>query len=83
MNEYISKSQKKRDADALQKVGVKLIDFPAAWLDKMSLPDDLRQAVNQAKAIKRKGGMRRQVQLIGKLMRSVEPELIAQILQKN
>ena len=77
MDEPISKSQKKRDADALQKLGVELIALPAAKLDTIPLPDGLRQAIDLAKTLKSHGAIRRQAQLIGKLMRSADTEAIA------
>lgn len=76
MEEPISKSQKKREANALQKVGVKLGELSIEKLDMLPLPNDLRQAILQAKSIKSHGAMRRQAQLIGKLMRLADSEAI-------
>lgn len=69
MEEEKSKSQKKRDADALQKLGVTLIEWNEENLNKLGLPDSLRQAITSAKSLKSHGAIRRQAQLIGKLMR--------------
>ncbi|EHL32517.1 ribosome biogenesis factor YjgA [Legionella drancourtii] len=74
MDEPVSKSQKKRDADFLQKIGVKFIDLSLAKLDLLPLPDNLYKAIIDAKAIKSHGAKRRQAQLIGKLMRAAEFE---------
>lgn len=76
MEEPKSKSQKKRDADVLQKVGVKLIALSLAKLDTLPLPPNLRQAIIDAKSIKSHGAIRRQAQLIGKLMRAADSEAI-------
>lgn len=76
MDELISKSQKKRDADALQKVGVKLIELSEAKLNTLPLPDNLYKAITDAKLIKSNGAKRRQAQLIGKLMRAADYEPI-------
>ncbi|HHF7344715.1 TPA: ribosome biogenesis factor YjgA [Legionella feeleii] len=76
MEEPKSKSQKKRDADALQKVGVKLIALSLSKLDTLPLPPNLRQAIIDAKSIKSHGAIRRQAQLIGKLMRAADNEAI-------
>jgi ribosome-associated protein len=70
MEEPKSKSQKKREADALQKLGVELIGLSLEKLDALPLSDYLRQAILQAKSLKSHGAIRRQAQLIGKLMRS-------------
>lgn len=76
MEEIKSKSQKKRDADALQKVGVEFIELSDAKLDRLPLPANLRHAIDEAKNIKSHGAIRRQAQLIGKLMRAADSEAI-------
>lgn len=76
MDDQISKSQKKREADALQKTGVAFIDLSLAKLDNLPLPDNLRKAIVDAKSIKSHGAKRRQAQLIGKLMRASDHEAI-------
>lgn len=76
MDEVKSKSQKKRDADALQKIGIKLIALSINKLDALPLPANLRQAIIAAKSIKSHGAIRRQAQLIGKLMRASDSEAI-------
>lgn len=76
MDEQVSKSQKKRDADFLQKTAVKFIDLSMAKLDSLPLPDNLRKAIIDAKSIKSHGAKRRQAQLIGKLMRAADYDAI-------
>jgi ribosome-associated protein len=72
MEDEKSKSQKKRDAEALQALGVKLIALSNEQLKKIPLPDNLRLAIIQAKSINSNGAIRRQTQFIGKLMRTVD-----------
>lgn len=76
MEEPKSKSQKKREADYLQELGAKLVDLNRTTLEKFPLPASLRQAILDAKLIKSHGAARRQAQLIGKLMRSTDSQLI-------
>lgn len=76
MDEPVSKSQKKRDADFLQKMGVKFIELSLTKLELLPLPDNLYKAIVDAKAIKSHGAKRRQAQLIGKLMRAADNEEI-------
>ena len=76
MEETKSKSQKKREADALQKVGNQLINLSLAKLDTLPLTPNLRQAIIDAKSIKSHGAIRRQSQLIGKLMRAADSAAI-------
>lgn len=76
MEEEKSKSQKKREADALQKLGVLLIALSKEKLSTLPLPNNLYQAIIDAKAIKSHGAIRRQAQLIGKLMRAADSDAI-------
>lgn len=76
MDEPVSKSQKKREADALQQIGVTLIGWSVSKLDALPLSDSLRKAIIDAKLIKSHGAKRRQAQLIGKLMRACDYEAI-------
>lgn len=76
MEEPVSKSQKKRDADFLQQTAVKFIDLSMAKIDSLPLTDNLRKAIVDAKSIKSHGAKRRQAQLIGKLMRAADYEAI-------
>lgn len=76
MEDPISKSQKKRDAAKLQKIGVELVALANNKLDTLPLPDNLKRAIVEARAIKSHGAMRRQAQLIGKLMRAADSDEI-------
>lgn len=67
-----SRSQLKRDAEALQDLGRELVELPQAKLDRIELPEKLREAVDLARRITAHGGRRRQLQYIGKLMRNLE-----------
>lgn len=72
----ISKSTLKRDMTALQKIGEMLVDMPQSQLDKIPLPEVLLQAVTLARKLKSGEGKRRQLQFIGKLMRTIEVDPI-------
>lgn len=71
-----SKSARKREYQALQSLGEQLIDLNPEQLASISLDDQLLEAVRTAKDMKAHGALRRQKQLIGKLMREVDPEPI-------
>ena len=75
-----SKSQRKRDANALQDMGRELVKLSRDRLNKMDLPDALRAEVLEAQRITSHGAIRRQMQLIGKLMRDVDADAIAEQL---
>jgi len=72
MEEFKSKSQKKRDVIEMQKLGVDMIDLSESDLDQIPLPSTLKKAIIDAKTIKSHEARRRQEQLIGKLMRSAD-----------
>jgi ribosome-associated protein len=78
---YVSKSQRKRDMDALQDLGRELVELSKDTLKKMQLPEDLLTAILDYKRFTAHGALRRQLQYIGKLMRSVDPEPIEQYLK--
>lgn len=69
-DEIVSKSQLKRDAEALQALGEKLVDLSAGQLAKMPLDEALLDAIALAQRIRNtREGFRRQLQYIGKMMR--------------
>ncbi|WP_061162109.1 ribosome biogenesis factor YjgA [Caballeronia temeraria] len=72
-----SKSQLKREMHALQELGEALIALPKDALKRMPMPDDLGDAVREARRITDHEGKRRQLQYVGKLMRSLNEEEIA------
>ena len=76
-----SKSQLKREMNALQDLGELLIKFPATKLKKIPLPDDVRAAIEEAQRIKAHGALRRQRQYIGRLMREIDAEPIRQAVE--
>jgi len=71
-----SKSERKRHSDELQALGEALIDLPAGELEALPLPENLRDAVELARRITAHGGLYRQKQYIGKLMRKIDAEPI-------
>ncbi|MGL5006240.1 MAG: ribosome biogenesis factor YjgA [Plesiomonas sp.] len=81
---WVSKSEIKRDAEALKVLGQELISLGRQALSRIPLDDELRVEIELAQKIK-KEGLRRQVQFIGKMLRSrdVEPIIIALDKMKN
>jgi len=72
--EYVSKSQMKRDMLELQALGEKLVALSVEQLAQLDLPEELTNALLQAKHIKKHGAKRRQFQYIGRLMRNVNSD---------
>ena len=73
---YISKSQAKRDVEAMQKLGEKLVKLSPNEVDKFDLEERLKDAILFAQTIRSHSAHRRQMQLIGKLMRQTDAENI-------
>jgi len=67
-----SKSQRKRDADDAQALGTRLIALKEADLQALDLPEILFDAIVLAQRITARGGLARQRQYIGKLMRGID-----------
>ena len=72
--EFLSRTKKKHQVEELQKLGAALIELPPSQLDALALPAVLVAAVREAQRITSHEARRRQVQLIGKVMRKIDPE---------
>ena len=75
-----SRSARKREALALQQLGVRLTSLKPAQLQQLPLPEQLLAAVLEAQQLKSRAALARQRQYIGKLMRLLDPEPIASAL---
>ena len=71
-----SKSERKREAERLQRLGRTLGELSFEQLNQMSLPDDLHAALLDYQRFPSHGAKRRQLQFIGKLMRAIDVEPI-------
>jgi ribosome-associated protein len=69
-----SKSQLKRESHALQALGEELAQLPDDRLKALEAPETLIEAIREYKRTRSHEGRRRQMQLIGKLMRQTDPE---------
>lgn len=77
-----SKSQLKRDADALQKMGDELVSLSHSELEKVPMDEELADAIELGRKLKPKKdeSYRRHLQFIGRLMRNRDPEPIIEAL---
>ena len=64
-----SKTRLKQQAHALQALGEELVTLPPSRLKDVAMPEALRDAIAQYRRTKSFEGKRRQLQLVGKLMR--------------
>lgn len=67
-----SKSQRKREMLDLQALGERLATLGDERLASLALPERLVDAVREARRMTRHGALRRQRQLIGRLMRTID-----------
>jgi ribosome-associated protein len=74
-----SKTQRTRDAHALQALGAQLVALSVAQLARLELPEALHEAVVAAQRMRAHGARTRQMQSIGKLMRQLEPGVLSRI----
>ena len=77
-----SKSEKKRQYLELQSLGERLMALTDNQLDTIATDDYLVEQVRVAKSTRAHGALRRQKQLIGKIMRNVDPEPIRDALDR-
>jgi ribosome-associated protein len=76
-----SKSARKRAQLELQQLGEQLIELTPEELRELPIEERLLEAVLAAAKIRSHGALRRQKQLIGKLMRSCDPEPVRRALE--
>lgn len=74
-----SKSQLKREMTALQKLGEELVAEPRDRVKRVPMPEDVRDAILECQQIKDHEGRRRQMQYVGKKMRTLDEDEIAAI----
>jgi ribosome-associated protein len=78
----LSRTKKKKIAQALQQLGERLVLLGDAQFDALSLPEALLEAVAVARRMKSHGAKRRQLQYIGRLMRAYDPADIEKALER-
>ena len=74
-----SKSQLKREMTALQKLGADLIAEPRDRVKRVPMPEDVKDAILACQLITNHEGRRRQLQFVGKKMRTLDEEEVAVI----
>lgn len=78
-----SKSQRKRKSHSLQDLGAELVELPAARLAALEMPEALRDALAEYRRTRSHEGRRRQMQLIGKLMRQADEAALREAVAES
>jgi ribosome-associated protein len=79
--QVISKSQLKRDAQAMKDLASALLDLSKSQLGKVPLDDDIRLAIQQARSFRSHGARRRQLLYLAKLIRRIDPTPIIEAVE--
>jgi ribosome-associated protein len=74
-----SKSELKRQMTVLQKLGEELVAEARERVKRVPMPEDVRDAILECQLIKDHEGRRRQLQFVGKKMRTLDEEEVAAI----
>jgi ribosomal 50S subunit-associated protein YjgA (DUF615 family) len=74
---YLTRTERTRAATAVNKVGLRLVEFSPDDLDQLELPEDLREAIDVCQKLKIRGRSR-QKRLICQILRSEDHGAIAQ-----
>jgi len=82
MDEEISKSQRKRDADGIRDLGAQLTQLSPSELAGIPLPDDVLTAISEYQKIKANGARKRQLGFLAKRLRQADIEPIETALEK-
>lgn len=78
--EYKSRTQKKKEDQALQRLGEQLVALSPGRMETLELPDELVTALGFARKIKSHGARRRQIKHIGALLRQLDPRGMETVL---
>jgi ribosome-associated protein len=79
-DDFISKTQRKKQMTELQDVGAELVKLTADQIKRLDLPESLREAVLECQGISKHEARRRQMQYIGRLMRNIDAAPIVEKL---
>ncbi len=79
-DDFKSRTKKKYEARALQKLGEQLLTLTSEQLDSIDMPAELREAVREAFKTTSHGARRRQIKYVGAIMRETDPEPIRKAL---
>ena len=75
-----SRTEKKKEAEQLQKLGLELDRLSVPQLERIDIPENLRAALIVGKSITSNVAGRRHRQYIGTLMRDISPDIIHRAL---
>ena len=78
-----SKSQLKREQNALQDLGREMTKLGDEQLKRIGLPDEVLVEIVEFRRMRSFGAQRRQLQLIGKKMRNMDPVAVREAIDRG
>jgi ribosome-associated protein len=79
-DDFISKSARKRQMTELQVAGAALVKLSREQIERLDIPEALREAVLECKRFNKHEAIRRQMQFIGRIMRKYDAgPIVAQL----
>jgi len=79
-DDFISKTRRKRQMTELQAAGAALVKLSREQLERLDIPEPLREAVLECKRFNKHEAIRRQMQFIGRIMREYDAgPIVAQL----
>ncbi|MCG8425839.1 MAG: DUF615 domain-containing protein [Chromatiales bacterium] len=80
--EFVSKSELKREMHALQELGERLMSLKAATWEKFNFTSTMMAALEESTRIKSQNARRRHVRRIAKLLRDEDTEQVQQLFER-
>ncbi|MBF0467433.1 MAG: DUF615 domain-containing protein [Desulfamplus sp.] len=80
--EQPSRTRKKKAAQQLQKLGEFLVEMAQSEVERLNIPTELKKALSTARSLTKHGAKKRQLQYIGTLMRKIDTEPLADVIEK-
>ncbi|MBF0411178.1 MAG: DUF615 domain-containing protein [Desulfamplus sp.] len=77
-----SRTQKKKAAENLQKLGEFLVDMAETEVNRLDISSELKKALSIARTLTKHGARKRQLQYIGVIMREVDITSLTSIMEK-
>lgn len=81
--EVVSKSQRKREAQALFRLGQQLAELTATQLDQLPIPARVRDAVEDAQRIRSFGARKRQLLFLAKQLREADTQALESAMAEH
>jgi ribosome-associated protein len=80
--DFVSKSQLKREMQAMQQLGERLVGLKPEQWEQFAFGEELRSALDESRRITSHNAMRRHIRRLGKLLKEEDAERVGQLLAR-